>query len=97
MAEYPEHEKLSSQKEAHEAVQRFLDFLEDQGWNVCEFKSFTNTSMRGNEYEMEPEWSPVMKAKASIVAMFFEIDEREFENEKRAMLEGIRAQHEEAS
>lgn len=92
MSDYPEHERLKSKDDAgaHSAIIDFLDFLDEQGWQICSLETLTRTGLRGQTVEMEPEWFPVNVPKRSIVARFFEIDEKKWEAEKNEMLDRLR-------
>ena len=69
---YPLHTLMQAEQGRHMVLQEVLDWIDEQGWTICE---------RGvHNYE------PITLMKSEVVAKFFEIDQQEFDNEKRAML-----------
>ena len=80
MSTYPEHEKLQAVSEQSQAIGEFLDFgLPAQGIYLAEVSN--------EDGELWLSHKPIQK----ILADYFEIDLKKIEDEKRAMLDAIRA------
>lgn len=78
--EYPEHEKLEAVKDMSQAIGEFLDFgLPSMGIHLCEVDEETDR------------WFPVHRSIQSILAEYFGTDQNRLDEEKRAMLEAMRA------
>lgn len=78
MPEYPEHEKLQKVAELTQTCGEFLDYLEANGYSLCEVGQYDR-------------FYPTFTPKVELIARFFEIDRDKIEAEKREMLERIRA------
>lgn len=78
---YPEHEKLLARPAEHETIVAFLNWLNDQGYTVCNF----NKGWEHSHYQ------PINGNEASLVAGFFGVDEKALEKEKREILRALRA------
>lgn len=82
----PEHDKLMAvPRDQREAVQEFFDWLNDQGWTICEL---VPTNIYGDH-----EFRPITIPPQRIMAQFYGVDYQAFDREKAAMLDGIRAWH----
>lgn len=79
MSKYPEHEKLKANDREHAAVQRFLEYLSEEGFVLGAW----------GDYNLVPANTP----HAALVASFFGIDRDALEREKRAMIETLNASH----
>lgn len=77
---YPEHEKLDGIKHLSQPLGGFLEWLQSQGYEICE-----NISRKYVNYE------PVHKNTRQWLAEYFEIDLVKLDEEKVKMLEQIRA------
>lgn len=79
MPEFPEHDKLKQIKEESRAIGEFIEWLEENGYSICEYDdaNFDN-------YYRTP------KSTEQLLAMHFNIDLNKIEQEKRAMLEKLR-------
>jgi hypothetical protein len=77
---YPEHEKLAAIPEPiRQTVGDFIGWLEEQGMTLCTFDN------------RREEFYPAWRSRENLMAAFFEIDMDMIEDEKRAMLDAIRA------
>lgn len=76
---YPEHEKLAEVKDRSQAVGEFVDWL-------AQTKKI-HLAVWMNETEMTYAREPI----TDLLAEFFEIDQKKLEDEKRAMLDEMRA------
>ena len=86
---YPMHEKLKALGPSRVTVQSFIDWLFDQqGWEICEEAEYE----RGDSDR--DRLIPIRKRREDIMALFFGIDLKILDNEKRTMLDHIRAQNE---
>lgn len=81
MSEYPEHEKLAEIRDQSQSIGDFLDSLGTQGLVLGEW---------GEIDTGRPVFFPTRRSIQSVLAVYFGIDERKLENEKRQMLESIR-------
>lgn len=84
MADYPEHQKIMDNKEAHEAICVFVEWLEyHDEYGLCAYES------------SDDEWVPTgdFGHTAKVIAEYFGIDYNKFQNEKDQMLTAIRALH----
>jgi len=81
MTEYPEHEKLKKISDKSQAIGEFVDWLRyEKNIQLAQWRNGTD----------------MMPARALIrdlLAEFFDIDQDKIEEEKRAMLDEIRASH----
>lgn len=76
---YPLHEKLAEMKEHHQAVQDFLAWIDTKGYVIAQYRENSDFPV------------PTFRKKESIISEFLGIPEAEFEAEKRAMLDALRA------
>ena len=76
---YPEHEKLKALGGANQIVGDFIGWLSEQGIELCE-----RTRRRD-------ELVPCGKSRDDLLAEFFDIDTEKLEDEKRQMLDELRA------
>lgn len=98
VVKYPEHEKLKALDGKKEAVQNFLDWLYD-GANlcvadvmiVCENCEENEEGCLCRKFHGEERLHPVRMTREVLMAKHFEIDLRKIDDEKRAMLDEIRA------
>lgn len=77
-ADYPEHEKLHRVKQESQAQGQFLEWLDSEGYILCQFEGLHN------------EWIPVRITAEKLLARYHRIDLEKLESEKRAMLEELR-------
>jgi hypothetical protein len=78
-AEYPEHEKLAEVSERSQAIGEFLDLaLPSMGIHLCEADEETGR------------YWPTHRPIQSMLAEWFEIDQKKLDAEKEAMLEAMR-------
>lgn len=77
--EYPLHEKLRRNEGQAITIGSFIDFIGEQGWELCEYDDHVRR------------YSPVRKRPEEIIGAFLEIDPKKLEQEKQAMLEEIRS------
>ncbi len=82
--QYPEHRKLLDLNGANRTIGDFLDWLEEKGFMLCQYDDWENLV-------------PSFERKAKIIADFFGINEDKLEEEKRAMLASLSAQHSQES
>lgn len=76
MAEkYPEHAKLEKVAVQKEAITEFIEFLERKRWHIAEYKTEDSHYLR-----------EVSNGPATILAEFFDIDTKKFEDEKTQMI-----------
>jgi hypothetical protein len=85
MSKYPEHDKLQAVQEESQTIGEFLDL---GPYMLCEHYAINPET--GSPY-IEPHWMPVRKSISDILAEYFEIDQNKLEEEKRAMLDEMRA------
>lgn len=78
---YPEHEKLAKVKDTSQAQGEFLDWLGGQGIHLMEWA------------EEIQQYVPSHRGITALLAEYHGIDQDALEQEKRQMLEAIRAQH----
>lgn len=78
--DYPEHEKLHAVVEESQACGEFYDWLQSKGYTLCE----------SDERNPERFW-PVHRPITDLLAERFGIDQEKLEDEKRAMLDELRA------
>ncbi len=78
---YPEHAKLDEVKHLSQAIYDFLEWCDKKGWQLMEYhKSFDGQA-----------GYPIRASRRDLLAEHFEIDQKRLEDEKRAMLDAIRA------
>jgi hypothetical protein len=78
MADYPEHQKIMDNKEAHEAICAFVEWLEyHDRYAICERYGGV--------------WDPISRGLSQVIAEYFGIDYDKFQNEKEQMLTAMRA------
>ena len=80
--EYPEHEKLSKIKNESQAIGEFVEWLEGKGIELCAIPP-----------EFDHTYLPIHRSINDLLAEHFSIDLDKIEQEKRQMLEAIRASH----
>lgn len=78
---YPLHEMMSECSEERNTVQNVIDWLDEQGWTICEL-------FKGHA---DDRYAPVAHSKEQIIARYFGVDLQAFDDEKRAMLDEFRA------
>lgn len=78
--DYPEHFKLARVQEQSQACGEFLEWLNQQGIELCRHDP---ESSHGRMF-------PIFESTTALLADFFEIDLTRLEAEKRAMLDGLR-------
>ena len=83
MNQYPEMEKLKALDAQRRAVDSFFEWLDEQGYAVCE-----RPAMNGR---YETIYMPVAQRPESLVFRFLGLDAGRLEAERRAMLDGLRA------
>ena len=100
---YPEHDKLRAVAPYSQKVGEFLDWLSEQGVALCRRHDHTEDcepdEYAGGAYRerytcgyLEGEWVPDAEGTIDRLARFFEIDLQKIEDERRAMLDAIRAE-----
>lgn len=77
---YPEHEKLRASEREAQTLSSFIDFIAQQGWELCKWDD--------NQYTPRP-WR-IQETPEEIIGMFLGIDPQKLEAEKVAMLKEIR-------
>lgn len=83
MSGYPEHEKLRKVADLSQKIGEFLDFgLAKQGLVLCEAQ---------DHWSDETQFYPTHKTVQSILADYFEIDQKKIDAEKEQMLEALRS------
>lgn len=94
-SKYTEHEKLKALGESREAVQELLDWLGDDGIHLAKRHAHEDGCYNGDgELDCAARQEELIdhyETKEKLMARFFEIDLDKLENEKRAMLDEIRA------
>jgi hypothetical protein len=84
MNDYPEHDKLSAVKDKSQAIGEFLEWLDyEKNYSVCSLTEGRNG---------DGEYSPIFTSTEKLLAEFFNIDLNKLEQEKRKMLNELRAQ-----
>lgn len=76
---YPLHTKMKAEEPRRAVVQEVLDWISEQGWEICEF------------HEGHREYFAIHKSKPDLIGQFFDVDPQAFDREKTAMLDAIRA------
>lgn len=78
------HDKLQSLQGENQRIGAFLEWLRDEKeWEICELEPY-----EGKNWQ---DYFPVRKSIPSILAEYFEIDEKALEAEKRAILDRLAA------
>lgn len=77
---YPEHQKLIAVKDESQTVGEFIEWLGEQGIYLCSIPPYYQST-----------YVPVSEGIVNMLARFFEIDLDKIEQEKRAILEELRA------
>lgn len=88
MTDYPEHDKLVALDGSNQTIGDFIEWLNDNRYVICEWQ---------NSGDEERGYYPVHRSPASWISQYFQIDPVKIEQEKRAMLDLIRAAAEEPS
>lgn len=70
-------DKMSAARVDAAIISEFIDFLEENGYAIC-------------EVELHDQWWPVRKSYEQLLADYFEIDLKKVEEERRALLEELR-------
>lgn len=83
-AKFPEHEKLAAIRDKSQAIGEFLEWAEEQGWHLAEW----DTSRQFQERMM-----PISRNTVGVLALYFDINQDALEQEKRTMLDEMRAAH----
>ena len=82
---YPQHDKLKALNGANQTIGDFIEWLGHHNMAVCKRHKPTSD----NEWQ---EYWPTFTRRDSLIAQFFEIDERELSREKDRMLDEFRRQ-----
>lgn len=77
MSAYPEHDKLKGLNGANNTVGDFIEWLAENGYVIAEWGD------SGNYLEA------ATIGRDALIALFFEINPRKLEDEKRAMLDSL--------
>jgi len=99
-------DKISAVREDSMLLSSFLDWLEESGYAICEYKEveeehpaklvFACTTAEIPD-DLEPyfveRWTPKRKLHEQMLADFFDIDLDKVEDERRTLLEELRKQH----
>jgi hypothetical protein len=87
MKDYPEHDKLSAVKDKSQAIGEFLEWLDyEKNYRICSLCE-NDDPWRSEEYV------PIFTTNEKLLAEFFCIDLNKLEQEKRKMLDELRAQN----
>ena len=78
MDSFPEHEKLALVQPFSQACGAFLEWLEEQGFSICEVEEWG-----------DGDFHPVRKSREKLLAEHFEIDLDALESEKEAMIAAL--------
>jgi hypothetical protein len=82
---YPEHEKLAQVAKQSQAIGEFIVWMaEEKHWQVCEDGNAEAIGLHMSD------WKPVRVEMNTMLAEFFEIDQKVLNDEKEAMVEAIR-------
>ncbi len=93
MSNYPEHDKLRPVSEKSQAIGEFLAWLEEGGLGEETGSVELARHLRyyvGPTEHRESVLTPLMMPKTDLLARYFEIDLEKIEDEKLAMLAGVR-------
>lgn len=74
-SQYPEHEKLAKRQDEHQAICEFLEWCQNREMFLAKYKA--TDKLYGEVETFDPD---------KIIADFFGINRRAFNDEKRAML-----------
>lgn len=88
---YPEHDKLSAIADQSQAIGEFMEWLKD-GARPQQPRLFLAHYVEGEECPV-----PLHTPTEDLLAEYFEIDQSKLEQEKRAMLDSLRARHDQAT
>ena len=88
MSEYPEHDKLDEVDRERIVLGEFLDWLDYKDYLIC---TDSNEEHFNEEGDHVSAYRPAYRSIESWLAEFLEIDLKKLEDEKRAMLESVRA------
>lgn len=75
---YPEHDRLQSIRHESQIEGAFLEWLAEQGLTICELSHLDN-------------WHPILLNIEKLLAKYHGVDLVKLENEKRVMIEEMRA------
>lgn len=78
-SKYPECDKMLAVKDESHAISAFLDFLQENGYSICEL-------IERNHHN----WQPVYKSNEELMAEHFGINLDRVEKERRQMLKEFR-------
>ena len=81
--ESPECEKMVAVQEKSKELTKFVDWLREQGYAICEERIYKGSYP-------EEQWVPLKKSFEQLFADYFGIDLKKVEEERRALLEEIR-------
>lgn len=84
-SKYPELEKMRSVRGESRLLTEFVDWLEDHNMRIC--VRTASQSVYSSPYE------PIPENYEKLFARFFAIDLEKVEDERRAMLEALREDH----
>jgi hypothetical protein len=91
MATYPEHEKLTQIRDKSQLVGEFLDWLSQQGYYICRWQ---DEGDNGQPKRIPATADDIARIhEDEYLADFFGIDQDKLEEEKRAMLDALRASY----
>lgn len=79
MTDYPEHEKLKALGGDNQTVGNFIEWLSEQGYEICRWNVAGTFCI------------PANISRDDLRAAHFEIDRNRLEDEKRQMLDAMRA------
>lgn len=77
---YPEHEKLAKVRDRSQAIGEFLEWCNEQGWHLAEWVAD----------KWDDRMFPIHLSISEVLARYFDIDQGRLEEEKRALLQGLR-------
>lgn len=92
-------EKMRAARDESYTLSRFIDWLDESGYAICEQRDFEDTSLTDvltvvTGVELEPGsttmWWPIHKSFEQLLADFFDIDLNKLEEERRELLENLR-------
>jgi len=86
--ETPECDKLSKVADESQRIGEFLDWCSERGWHLAEYVSYTDLR--------DERLVPLRTGIQEVLARHFGIDLNKVDQEKRALLEWIRSQHDNA-
>lgn len=76
---YPESEKAYAVREQSQVVGEFIDWLQEQGYSICEYRD------AGFIIGSHKELMPTRKTIEQWLCEFFKIDQQKYEQEKEQM------------